>query len=995
MNHTVLDRGNLKKSTSLEDSHLSFPSSADFFALPSNLISGLSGVSGGRVLLGSKASLQAVSLVNREAPLVQSYAGGKGDNTFVHTFGNELFTVKAAKPGVVVSHTNDEIVLKYDGESTNTTLQLYNHFNMGRKTFIHHQCIVKEGDRVKAGQTLANSNYTDGKGQLALGVNLKTAVMPYRSGNFEDAWVITEAGAKKLEAEQIFKYRLEKRFGVEAGKSKYVSLFSNKFTNQQLSCIDEDGCVKVGTKLHHGDPVILAYSPKALKSMDVQLGKLSKVLKNAYRDDTETWHYEHDGEVVDVSKTPELLTVQVKTTRGLSVGDKVSNVFGAKGVCGSIIPNSLAPTDKDGVPVDIMLNSMSITSRVAPALAVSLGMGKLAQKLGRPVKMAHFTEGSSVQKAIDSLKKHGIDDVEELYDPVTGRNINVMVGPMYFTRLVHIAEDKQSSRSQGMGYSWNMQPAKSDEESSKRVGNLATNALLAHNATAVLRDIATVKGTRNDEFWRRLKLGQPAPMPTVPFIFEKFIASMRGAGIKVDQRGSKFNLLPMVDKDVTAMSKGAIDSPLMFKTKKDQLVAEEGGLFDPVKVGILGNQYNHVDLNFPVPNPISEDYLRKLLGTTKVQFEQLMTSNQLTGKLAAINVTTKIEEYRKYLRSGKKTNRDNAVKVLGFLLMLQKNNIQPKDLMLSKIPVIPAQFRPTINQGDMSLTADINNLYKDLILTNNTLKGNQDDLPAELVEKLRKQQYEAVKAVYGLGDPVSTKNKEKGIKGLLATSLGIKGGSAKMAMFQSNVVNKPLDLVGRAVLTPDAKLDLDEASVPQDIIWKTYLPFIIRRLVLQGVPATKAAEYVKLRNPIARAAMMAELPHRPAIISRDPSLHKFNLTGFFLKPNPDNKDKTVKLNPLVFKSFNADNDGDQLNINVPAGEEARLEVLHKMLPSKILLSPKNFAPVYTPSNEAALGLYQASTENDHNPPKKFPTEQAVIEAFQKGLIGPGEVVDIG
>jgi DNA-directed RNA polymerase beta' subunit len=609
--------------------------------------------------------------------------------------------------------------------------------------------------------------------------------------------------------------------------------------------------------------------------------------------------------------------------------------------------------------------------------------------------MAHFTEGSSVQKAIDSLKKHGIDDVEELYDPVTGRNINVMVGPMYFTRLVHIAEDKQSSRSQGLGYSWNMQPAKSDEESSKRVGNLATNALLAHNATAVLRDIATVKGTRNDEFWRRLKLGQPAPMPTVPFIFEKFVASMRGAGIKVDQRGSKFNLLPMIDKDVIAMSKGAIDSPLMFKTKKDQLVAEEGGLFDPVKVGILGNQYNHVDLNFPVPNPISEDYLRKLLGTTKVQFEQLMTSNQLTGKLAAINVTAKIEEYRKYLRSGKKTNRDNAVKVLGFLLMLQKNNIQPKDLMLSKIPVIPAQFRPTINQGDMSLTADINNLYKDLIMTNNTLKGNQEDLPAELVEKLRKQQYEAVKAVYGLGDPISTKNKEKGIKGLLATSLGIKGGSAKMAMFQSNVVNKPLDLVGRAVLTPDAKLDLDEASVPQDIIWKTYLPFIIRRLVLQGVPATKAAEYVKLRNPIARAAMMAELPHRPAIIRRDPSLHKFNLTGFFLKPNPDNKDKTVKLNPLVFKSFNADNDGDQLNINVPAGEEARQEVLQKMLPSKILLSPKNFAPVYTPSNEAALGLYQASTENDHNPPKKFPNEQAVIEAFQKGLIGPGEVVEIG
>ena len=82
----------------------------------------------------------------------------------------------------------------------------------------------------------------------------------------------------------------------------------------------------------------------------------------------------------------------------------------------------------------------------------------------------------------------------------------------------------------------------------------------------------------------------------------------------------------------------------------------------------------------------------------------------------------------------------------------------------------------------------------------------------------------------------------------------------------------------------------------------------------------KAVEYIDAKNPLAVQAMNEELLARPGIVSRDPSLHKFNLTGFYLVPNPDPKDKTIKLNPLVFKSFNADNDGDQLNISIPAGE---------------------------------------------------------------------------
>lgn len=990
---TVLEKGKLKKVPASESHDYEFASPKDFFSYPANLVTGLGGVSGGRILIGSKATLQAISLVNRQPPLVQSVARTT-DEPFVKQLGQNYLSVKSTVDGTVTEVTEHEIKVKTSAGVK--SFQLYHNHNLGQKTFITSIAKVKVGDKVKKGDLLATSNYTDDKGVMAMGTNLRTAVMPYRSSNFEDAFVVTESGAKKLEAEQLFRVRTEIRLGIEVNKNKYVSIFPNRFLNNQLATIDQNGVVRKGTVVNHGDPLVLALSPKALKSTDVALGRLSSVLKHAYTDHAVIWDHESPGEVVDVSVTGDQVTVNVKTRRSLQVGDKVSCVFGAKGVVGSIVPDSRAPMDKEGKPVDIILNSMSITSRVAPALVNTLAMGKVAEKLGHPVKMPHFRNESAVEATIQELKKHGLSDTEQLYDPVTGRNIDVLTGPLYYTRLVHIAEDKESHRSAGTGYSWDMQPTKSTDESAKRIGNLGTAALLSHGATAVLRDIATIKATKNDEYWRRLKLGLPVPSPKVPFIFDKFVASLQGAGINVTKKDTKFHILPMTDKDVTKLSAGAIHEPLTFQVKGDKLIPEKGGLFDPEKVGVLGEKYNHIELSQAIPNPVSEDFLRKLLGVTKEGYMELVRSGAIAQKLRAIDVNKKLDEYTKYLKTGKKTKREDALKLVAFLRTLKQNNIQPIDLLLSKVPVIPAIYRPALAQGDFSLAADVNYLYKDLLMTTNELKKDLTGLPPHIVEGLKAKQYDAVKAIYGLGDPIVVKNQEKGLKGLLSTTLGIRGGSAKTTMFQSKVVNKPMDLVGRAVLTPSAFLDLDEASVPIDTLWKVYLPFIQRRLVQKGVPATKAQEYIETRNPLALEALHAELKERPAIVSRDPSLHKFNLTGFYLRPNVNKRDKTIKLNPLVFKGLAADNDGDQLNINVPASEEAKQEVIDKMLPSKSLISPKTFQPMFVPSNEAALGLFQMSTEKSpttavHN----FKTQQEVVNAFHQGKLHIGDKVKVG
>lgn len=1329
---TILDNGKFKqvgKNTSV-DYYL--PSGADTLSSASNLIPNISGVSGGRVLLGTKANLQALSLVHREEPLVQSTIHHDHDS-FETTYGKNLAAVVSPVDGTVTKIDDHSIFIK-DKKGVKHHIELYHNFPSGKKSFLHNTPTVKEGDEVKKGALLASSNFTTDKGVLALGVNLNTAIMPYRSSNFEDSFVVTESGAKKLKSEQMVTVRLDRRLGVDTKKSFYISIFSNKFVNSQLATIDEDGVVKKGTILKYNDPIILAYAPKSLKTLDMHLGKLSKAMSHAYKDLTEIWDFECDGLVTDVAKQGTLLTVSVKFQRDLHIGDKVSIYSGNKGVTGYIIPDHLAPTTKDGKPVDALLNSMSVVSRVSPAMLSNLAFGKIAQKQGKPIKVTGFSEGNIAQQAHAALKEHGLEDVEELYDPVSGTNIKALLGPLFFNKLVHIAEDKVSDRSQGVGYDWNClsadtevltdsgwkfcknvtdsdklltlkedrwvyikptqiikkkwtgkmygyeskyinylvtpdhriyytdpssqfsfkfkeaaqlinkkfnikqfgpcfegnkqgtvvvgdkvideklyaqlvgwwlsegsvvvnnssheykvyifqskkanlekfqeiemllkdiglnyfiynkyeepngfgicgkefaqyflnnfgkycynkrvprfifslsiearkelllaaikgdgsdyihdkhkkvrtkpnriiqyftvnkgladdiqelcisvgwgafirkkiqknrlyyslgitkerinstvnkhnhyiidyddyvycahipetgllyirrndkpmligncQPAKAKNDSSKRLGNLSTTALLSHNATKVLKDIATIRSTKNDEFWLNLKLGLPAPPPKVPFIFNKFISALNGSGIKVNRNNNSFQILPQTDKDIEAMSSGEVANPKTFKVKGQNLIAEKGGLFDPVNIGILGDKYNHVNLNYPVPNPISEDFIRRLFKMTKQQYQEAIVSGDISRKLNTLNVDAKIAEYKQYIKQGKVSERSNALKLLTFLTTLKEHNIHPKELLLSKIPIIPAQFRPIQVAGDLTLSADVNHLYKDLMLNNDHLK-HLEHIPEDIANKAKLAQYQAVKAIYGLGEPISIKHKEKNIKGLLADMLGTHGGSAKGSMFQANVVNKPLDLISRGVATGDVKLHLDELSMPADIAWKIFSPFLMRRLIKRGVPAVQAVEYVKTRHPLAAQVLHEEMADRPVTMSRDPALHKFNVMGFMSKINPDPKNKTISVNPLVFKGFNLDLDGDAISVGLPAGDDAKQEIKDKMLPSKNLLSVRSFSPIYTPSNEAALGLYQLSTVDNKNKPVKFNTEHDAINAFHKGEISAGTRVTIG
>ena len=129
-------------------------------------------------------------------------------------------------------------------------------------------------------------------------------------------------------------------------------------------------------------------------------------------------------------------------------------------------------------------------------------------------------------------------------------------------------------------------------------------------------------------------------------------------------------------------------------------------------------------------------------------------------------------------------------------------------------------------------------------------------------------------------------------------------------------------------------------------------------------------------------------------MTRDPQLSKYNFQGFFLKPNPDPKDFSIKLNPLVFKGYGADSDGDQLNVQVPASDDAKEEIKEKLLPEKNLIYHRTFSPIFTPSNEAAVGLFAASYEDNKNKPAKYGSVAEIIRDFKAGKLDVGDRVEL-
>lgn len=578
-----------------------------------------------RLFYGARFTVQTQGLAQPEAALVQSMADPDtpdisiDDEMGVHT-GAERFD----DDGEVLDVQPDKVIWR-DSQGQKRTTELYNYFPFNRYSGITQVPVVQPGQKVTRNSLLARSNFTDEKGTMALGANARIAMVPYKGWSQDDATVISEAFAKRLTSQHMETYEQDFSQGdLRPGKDHFVSLFPQEFKREQLDILDDEGIAQPGSIVKQGDPLVLASRPRSFNSaVNGQRG-----LKREARSPAPLlWESKHPGKVLEVAKTRDGgVKVIVESLRPAELGDKIALRSGQKAIISKILPDAHMPRSLDGKPFDMLLNPLGLPSRANPELHYELLWGKIAQHDGKTVKLPWFNKSNeSMRETLRAeLAKRKLADREKIWDPQVNREIRrpVTTGIGHVLKLYHVAEKKADARGTG-GYDANMQPTRGggDGGGAKRVSGLETTIMRANGATNVLGEVSTLRGNRDDEFWRTFRAGGQLRKPKAPFVYHKFRHLLAGAGLHArDLPDGRTRLGLMTDKILEKYRPVELRNGETVSFKDMSPVP--GGLFDPGLVG--ANSWAQISLDEPMPNPAAEPVIRQLLGLTKTQFEAIL-----------------------------------------------------------------------------------------------------------------------------------------------------------------------------------------------------------------------------------------------------------------------------------------------------------------------------------------------------------------------------------
>jgi len=219
-----------------------------------------------RALMGSNMQRQAVPLLTPVSPIV-----GTGLEEKLARDSRTMIT--AERNGIVESVTADAIIVQYDIDENSTEAiisfddkrrveyKLTKFFRTNQDTCINQKPLVKEGDRIKRGDVLADGCATN-EGELALGRNVLVAFMPWRGYNFEDAIIISE----RIVAEDVFtsihieEFELQVR-DTKRGEEELTREIPN-VSEEATKDLDENGIVRIGAEVNEGDILIGKITPK-------------------------------------------------------------------------------------------------------------------------------------------------------------------------------------------------------------------------------------------------------------------------------------------------------------------------------------------------------------------------------------------------------------------------------------------------------------------------------------------------------------------------------------------------------------------------------------------------------------------------------------------------------------------------------------------------------------------------------------------------------------
>ena len=338
----------------------------------------------------------------------------------------------------------------------------------------------------------------------------------------------------------------------------------------------------------------------------------------------------------------------------------------------------------------------------------------------------------------------------------------------------------------------------------------------------------------------------------------------------------------------------------------------------------------------------------------------------------------------------------NSIKVFNLFKNIKKEDIaffctnsninHPLDLLVTHVIVPPLPIRPSVQVGfNISNEDDLTIKLKDMIYLNKRIRqGIKDGLnTSNLIEDWQLLQY--THAQYINAETRGLPMNLLGNKPIRALCQRLKG---KHGRFRGNLSGKRVDFTGRTVISPDPNLKIDQVGIPLLIAKQMTYPQkvnsqnidYLKKSVLNGPEIHPGANFVEFsatgnkiflqftnRKKIAEEIKVGDIVERHlqnddiVLFNRQPSLHRLSIMAFRAKILPS---RTLRFNECVCTPFNADFDGDEMNIHLPQTDEARSEAWNLMGVNKNLITPKSADPLIAATQDF-LTTFFLITQKDY------------------------------
>lgn len=363
--------------------------------------------------------------------------------------------------------------------------------------------------------------------------------------------------------------------------------------------------------------------------------------------------------------------------------------------------------------------------------------------------------------------------------------------------------------------------------------------------------------------------------------------------------------------------------------------------------------------------------------------------------LQTVDVESEIKKrVKNFPKIKSEDQRKKAMRLIKLLINLYASGVNPENMIIRKLPVIPPDLRPVVQlDWGRFASSDVNLFYRRVLMRNNRLKKMiQVGMPDVLKKNEIRLLQESVNNLL-VWEKNSAGKWWAGIKIFKSLSDMLSG---KEWIFRKNLLWKRVDYSGRSVITVGPDLRLDECGLPIYIAVKIFTPFIMGKLIERKIAYTpkQAEKMIKDEDPIALKILEEVIKWKYVLLNRAPTLHRLSVEAFKIKLYPW---KTIRLHPLVCGSFNADFDGDQMAVHLPISDEAQKESRELIAADKNVLKPASGDPTLSLSQDMVLWIYYMTDFFDSSRPSintyeerqnnvpvsaRYASRQDAIKAFE-------------